>query len=339
MSKNYTVALFGAGRIGNVHARNVFDHAETTLKYVIDPVEGPARDLAARCGATHVDEATALSDRTVDAIVVCSLTSTHAELIEKGLKAGKAVFCEKPIDLSIDRVAACLESIKDCPPPLFVAFNRRFDPGVAEMRRRIEAGDIGELELVTVVSKDPGALPIEYLKSSGGMFRDMTIHDFDMVRFILGEEPMTVTATASTLTDPAIAAEGDIDTACVTLQCASGRIAVITNSRRASFGYDQRVEAHGALGTLRTENVPNHMLVQERDDGVLRSKPKFFFTDRYAESYRNEWAHFVRVLRGEEKPNSTGIDGHRALLLAEAAYESLASGRRVEVAQIGTAQR
>jgi myo-inositol 2-dehydrogenase/D-chiro-inositol 1-dehydrogenase len=329
--KPFKIALFGAGRIGKIHARNIADHPASQLKYVTDPMAGPAKELADTHGATVAVEKTVLNDPEISAILVASDTSTHANMIEKGLKAGKAVFCEKPVDLSIDRVNACLEAVKSCKSPLFIAFNRRFDPGVAEMRKRIAAGEIGDLELVTVISKDPGALPIEYLKASGGMFRDMTIHDFDMVRFVLGEEPISVTATASTLTDPAIKAEGDIDTASVTLQCASGRIAVITNSRRASFGYDQRVEAHGALGTLRTENIPMSMLVQEREDGVRREKPLFFFLERYAQSYAAEWAHFVRVLKGEEKPNPTGEDGRRALLLAEAAYMSLQSGRRVDV--------
>src|SRR5579875_3224807 len=269
----YRIALFGAGRIGNIHARSIADHPLTRLAYVVDPMPGPAQALAETYDARHVDEATALADPAVAAIVIGSATSTHADLVEKGLKAGKAVFCEKPIDLSLARVNACLAAVKDCRSPLFVAFNRRFDPGIAEMRRRIAAGEIGPLELVTVVSKDPGALPLDYLKVSGGMFRDMTIHDFDMARFILGEEPVRVSATASALTDPAIAGIGDIDTACVTMQCASGRIAVITNSRRASYGYDQRVEAHGALGTLRTENIPINNLVQEREDGVRREKP------------------------------------------------------------------
>jgi myo-inositol 2-dehydrogenase/D-chiro-inositol 1-dehydrogenase len=329
----YRIALFGAGRIGRVHARSIADHPATQLACVVDPVPGPARTLADSYGAAYVDEATALGDPGIAAIVIGSATSTHADLVEKGLKAGKAVFCEKPIDLSIDRVDACLAAVRDCTAPLFVAFNRRFDPAIAEMRRRIAGGEIGALELVTVISKDPGALPMDYLAISGGMFRDMTIHDFDMARFILGEEPVTVTATASALTDPEIAGIGDIDTACVTMQCASGRIAVITNSRRASYGYDQRVEAHGSLGTLRTENVPINNLVQEREDGVRREKPLFFFLERYAHSYRNEWDHFVRVLRGEEAPNPTGEDGRRALVLAEAAYRSLETGQRVSVAR------
>ena len=329
----FKIALFGAGRIGHIHARSVAEHPDTSLAYVVDPVPGPARALAAAQGAEYVDATTALGDPEVAAIIIGSATDTHATLLEQGLQAGKAVFCEKPIDLSIARVEAVLESVKGATPPLFVAFNRRFDPAIAEMRRRIGAGEIGPLELVTIVSKDPGALPIEYLKVSGGMFRDMTIHDFDMARFIMGEEFVTVSAAASALTDPQIAALGDIDTACVTMQTATGRIAVITNSRRASFGYDQRVEAHGALGTLRTENVAQSMLVQEREDGVRREKPQFFFLERYAQSYRNEWDHFVRVLKGEEKPLASGEDGRRALLLAEAAYQSLSTGRRIDMAK------
>lgn len=328
---SFQIALLGAGRIGRVHARSIADHPETTLRCVVDPAGPSAAELACDHDATVTDLDGALADPAVSAIVIASATNTHADLLERGLRAGKAVFCEKPIDLSITRVESCLDAVRDCRAPLFLAFNRRFDPAVAELRRRIAAGAIGPLELVTIVSKDPGALPIDYLKVSGGMFRDMTIHDFDMARFILGEEPVSVSATASALTDQAIAALGDIDTACVTLQCASGRIAVITNSRRASFGYDQRVEAHGALGTLRTENVPTTLLVQERADGVLRERPQFFFLERYAESYRREWAHFVRVLKGEEQPSPSGEDGRRALLLAEAAYRALATGRRVEV--------
>jgi myo-inositol 2-dehydrogenase / D-chiro-inositol 1-dehydrogenase len=328
----FNVALFGAGRIGSVHARNIVDHGETRLKYAVDPVSASAQNLAERFGARVAAEETVWADPEVDAVVIGSATATHAELIEKGLKAGKAVFCEKPIDLSMPRVEQVMKIVAASKRPLFLAFNRRFDPGILEMKRRIVAGEIGELELVTVTSKDPGGgLPIEYLKISGGMFRDMTIHDFDMARHIMGEEFVTIQATAAALCDPAIRTIGDIDTASVSMQTASGKIAVITNSRRASYGYDQRVEAHGALGGLRTENFLQHMLVQEREDGVQRAKPQFFFVERYAQSYANEWAHFVRVLKGEEQPSATGEDGRKALLLAEAAYRSLETGQRVSV--------
>ncbi len=333
--RRHDIALFGAGRIGGVHAGNIAGHPRTRLRYVVDPREAAAGELARAHGALVVAEERVFDDPEVAAIVVASSTDTHAALVEKGLKAGKAVFCEKPIDLSIDRVAACLQAVRGCSAPLFVGFNRRFDPGIAELRRRIAAGEIGELELVTVISKDPGVLPLEYIAVSGGLFRDMTIHDFDMARFVLGEEPVSVTATAAALTDPGIAAAGDVDTACVTLQCASGRIAVITNSRRASFGYDQRVEAHGSLGSLRVENVPRTTLVRERADGVWHDRPLFFFVERYARSYRLEWEHFVRVLEGLEPPSPSGEDGYRALLLAEAAYRSLEGGRRVEITADG----
>lgn len=331
----FAVALFGAGRIGTVHAANIVDHDATELRYIVDPADGPADDLAARTGALRVDERAALDDPEVDAIAICSLTSTHAELIEKGIAAGKAVFCEKPIDIDIRRVRQVLDRIEGADRPLFVAFNRRFDPGVAEVRRRTEAGELGEVELVTVISKDPdGGLPIEYLRTSGGMFRDMTIHDFDMARFLLGDEPVTVSATAASLVSDDIAEIGDIDTASITLQTADGTIAVITNSRRCSTGYDQRVEVHGSTGMARTDNVPKSMVSVETAHGVERATPKFFFADRYAESYAAEWDRFVEVLQGKANPNPSGVDGYRALLLAEAAYVSLAEGCTVRVADV-----
>ena len=329
----FNIALFGAGRIGTVHAGNIAEHSESRLEYVVDPANASAEALAARLGATVATEDEVWASPKVDAIVIGTATASHAELIEKGLKSGKAVFCEKPIDLSMKRVEEVMSVVKASASPLFLAFNRRFDPGILEMKRRIVAGEIGALELVTVISKDPaGGLPIEYLKTSGGMFRDMTIHDFDMARHIMGEEFVSIQATAGSLTDPAIKEIGDIDTATVSMQTASGRIAVIINSRRASYGYDQRVEAHGALGMLRTQNVPQHQLVRERAEGVQRAMSQFFFVERYAQSYANEWSHFVRVLKGEEAPSPSGEDGHKALGLAEAAYRSLETQQRVAIA-------
>ncbi len=331
IKKSYSIALLGAGRIGKVHAANIHQHPGTHIRYVVDPNEQAAQNLAEQVGATATTVDAVFTDASVDAIVICSATSTHADFIEQGLIAGKAVFCEKPIDLSIDRVNAVLEKTRDCAAPLLVGFNRRFDPALAAMQARVRAGDIGDVELVTVISKDPEPPPMEYVKVSGGMFRDMTVHDFDMARFMLAEEPVSVTATASALTSKALADSGDIDTACVTLQCASGKIAVITNSRRACFGYDQRVEVHGSLGTLRTENVPVSTLVLEREEGVRRETPVHFFIERYMEAYRHEWQHFVDVLDGQCQPSCSAIDGQRALLLAEAACESLATGQRVDI--------
>lgn len=331
-NKPYQIALLGAGRIGKVHASNIHQHPDTNIKFVVDPFGEAAAELADKLGATVVEPDVVFNDDSIDAIVVCSATDTHADFIERSLLAGKAVFCEKPIDLSIDRVNALLVKIADCTAPLFVAFNRRFDPAASAMHERVLAGDIGAVELVTVISKDPEPPPLEYIKVSGGLFRDMTVHDFDMARFMLGEEPTSVVATASALVSDEISGAGDIDTACVTLQCDSGKIAVITNSRRASFGYDQRIEVHGSLGSLRTENVPLSTLVLERAEGVRTEAPVHFFLERYADAYRLEWQHFVDVLDGKCQPSSTAIDGQRALLIAEAAYESLSTGQRVSIA-------
>ena len=327
----YRIALFGAGRIGRVHALNIHQHPDSQLQYVVDPVAGVAAELAQNFGAAQVQASVATSDDSIDAIVICSATDTHADYIEQGLLAGKAVFCEKPIDLSIQRVNSLLDKTKACTAPLLVGFNRRFDPAAAAMQDRVRAGDVGDVEMVTVISKDPEPPPLEYVKVSGGLLRDMTIHDFDIARFMLGEEPTSVVATASALVSDDIAEAGDIDTACITLQCDSGKIAVITNSRRASFGYDQRIEVHGSLGSLRTENVPATTLVLERAEGVRREAPLHFFMERYAEAYRREWQHFIDVLDGKCQPACTAIDGQRALLLAEAAYESLSTGQRVSV--------
>lgn len=329
--KPFRIALMGAGRIGKVHAINIHQHPETSIAYVVDPVAEYAQALASSVGATVVEPEAVFADDAIDAVVICSATPTHSDLIERSLLSGKAVFCEKPIDLSIDRVNTVLQSTSDCTSPFLLGFNRRFDPAIAVMHKQVTAGDVGEVELVTVISKDPEPPPAEYVRESGGLFRDMTIHDIDMARFMLGEEPVSVVATAAALTADHIAAENDVDTACVTLQCASGRMAVITNSRRASFGYDQRVEVHGSLGSLRTENVPLSTLVLERAEGTRREAPLHFFIERYRDAYRLEWQHFVDVLNDQCSPLATGEDGRRALLIADAANESLTTGARVSL--------
>lgn len=330
-NKTHRVALFGAGRIGNVHSVNIHAHPETEIAYVIDPYTKGAKKLAASVGAKVGTTQQAMDDASIDGIVICSATNTHADLIEQGIAAGKAVFCEKPVDLSLERVDALLAKIAGKSDKLFVAFNRRFDPGIMEMHKRITGGAIGDPELITVISKDPGAPPADYIKVSGGLFRDMTIHDLDMARYQLCEEPVSVHATASTLIDPAISDLGDIDTAIVTLQTASGKMAVITNSRRASFGYDQRLEVHGSKGMLSTINMPETTLVQSDASGVSHEKPMHFFLERYAQSYKNEWAHFVNVMKGSEPVLCSASDGRKALALAEAAYESVKTSRTVSV--------
>jgi len=327
----FKIALIGAGRIGKVHAKNIHEHPDTTIHYVVDPHAESAEALAHEMGASVVEPDLVFADDAIDAVVICSATPTHSDLIERGLLAGKAVFCEKPIDLSIDRVNGVLEKTRDCVAPFLLGFNRRFDPAIGSLHERVRAGEIGDVELVTIISKDPEPPPVEYIRVSGGLFRDMTIHDIDMARFMLGEEPTSVVATAAALTSKEIAAEKDVDTACLTLQCKSGKMAVITNSRRAGFGYDQRVEVHGSLGSLRMDNVPKTTLVLERADGVRLEPPMHFFIERYREAYVREWQHFVDVLNGQCPASPTGIDGQKALLIADAAYESLRTGGHVHL--------
>ena len=324
-----SVALIGAGRIGQIHACNIASHPQSRLRYVADINHDAATQLAAKYGAKVVSVEELIADAEVDVVVVASATDTHANLSEQAILAGKAVFCEKPIDLSIERVRQCVEVVKETGGKLMVGFNRRFDPNFAHLQQSLVAGEIGELELLTINSRDPGALPIEYLKVSGGMFRDMTIHDFDMARWLLGEEPVSVHATAASLTDPEIKKLGDIDTAIVSLQCASGKMAVITNSRRAAYGYDQRIEVHGSKGMLSVANVVESSLVKSTVDGVMSQKPLHIFLERYADSYRIEWAHFVDAINGTVALNPSVQDGERALLLAEAAVKSLESGQPV----------
>src|SRR4051794_37235919 len=239
-------AQFGAGRIGAIHAANLAAMKDTQLLHVVDVNGDAARALADRHGARVVNTATALADPNVDAVIIASSTDTHADLAIASARAGKAIFCEKPIDLSLKRVDACLAAVKKAKVPMFVGFNRRFDPSFAMLRSRIARGDIGDVEQVIITSRDPGLPPISYLKVSGGQFRDMTIHDFDMARWLLGEEPVELFAYGSCLVDPAVKKVGDTDSAMILLKTASGKLAHINNSRRASYGYDQRIEVHGA---------------------------------------------------------------------------------------------
>lgn len=326
----YSIALFGAGRIGQLHAANIAAHQDARLSHVIDLNPEAAQKLAETYGATPTDEAAVFGDPDVDIVFIASATPTHADLIDKGVRAGKAVFCEKPVDLSLKRVNECLDVVEAEQGRVFLGFNRRFDPNMAHLKRALEAGEIGRLELLTIASRDPDAPPVGYLKESGGLFRDMTIHDFDMARWLLGQEPVRVQAMASSLVDPAIAGVGDVDTAVVSLQCADGSLAVITNSRRAVYGYDQRVEAHGAEGMLAVENVPESTLVRADRAGVTRQKPLYFFTERYGDSYRRELDALIAMVREDAMPAVSTADGKRALELADAAYTSLSTGRIVD---------
>jgi myo-inositol 2-dehydrogenase / D-chiro-inositol 1-dehydrogenase len=325
------VGLIGAGRIGKVHAISVGGSPKAQLKYVYDVYAPAAEDLAAAYGAEVASVDRIMEDPEIDLVMICSSTETHADLIERSAKAGKAIFCEKPIDLDIKRVEGVLNVVKEAGAKLMVGFNRRFDPNFMALKKRLLAGDAGNVELVTIISRDPGAPPVDYLKGSGGLFRDMTIHDFDMARWLLDEEPTQVYASAATLTDPEINKAGDVDTAVVTLTCPSGRMAVITNSRRASYGYDQRIEVHGSKGMLAAGNVTEHTVAFSGETGVVSAKPMYFFLERYAQAYQNELATLIDALEDGTPVGPGGDDGLRSLRLADAAFQSLETGAAVQV--------
>lgn len=325
------VALIGAGRIGRVHAGNIAGHPGSALTAVVDVDGERARAIAGQFGARVATEDEVFASPDVQAVVIAASTETHAPLLERAAASGTAAFCEKPIALDLARVHTCLERVGTPSVPLCVGFNRRFDPSFAALARRVRAGEVGEVELVSVISKDNVPPPIAYVRGSGGLFRDMTIHDFDMARFLLGEEPVRVQALASSVVDPEIEAAGDVDTAAISLATATGKLAVITNSRRAVSGYDQRLEVHGSAGTLRADNPREDTLTLLDATGVHESLSPPFFIERYTTSYRAEWDHFVSCLAKGEQPSPSLIDGERALALADAALEAYRTGRTVDV--------
>ena len=325
------IAQIGAGRMGRIHAANIAAHPQTMLRYVADPDGRAARALACACGGEAVDLDAIFADDEIDAVVVASPTDTHADCIRRAAASGKHVLCEKPVDLDPARVRECVARMRDAGKRLMVGFNRRFDSNFRALKDGVVRGDIGALELLCIYSKDPEPPPENYLKSAGGMLRDMTIHDFDLARFFLDEEPTSVSATAATLIKNPANAVGEPDTAAITLQCGSGKIAVITNSRRATYGYDQRVEAHGEKGMLSAGNILENTVTLANARGLRRAPLRHFFLERYAESYRAEWDAFAAALVSGEPPSPDGEDGLKALLLANAAYESLANKRTVEI--------
>ena len=323
--------ILGAGRIGKVHARAVAATTGAALVAVSDPMEAAAKEVARDygCAIRSIDEIAAAGD--IDAVVICTPTDTHADLIEKFVRAGKHVFCEKPVDLDVARVKAALATVKAEGGTLMVGFNRRFDPDFMALKSAIDAGRVGAVEMITITSRDPGAPPAEYIKVSGGIFRDMTIHDFDVARWLLGEEVETVYAAASVLTDPKIGELGDYDSATVVLRTASGKQCTISNSRRASYGYDQRIEVLGSKGLVSVRNT--HETNIELADGAGFARPPLlnFFMTRYTAAYANEIAAFCKAVADGTPTPTTGEDGLKALELAEAALTSARTGAVVKV--------
>jgi myo-inositol 2-dehydrogenase / D-chiro-inositol 1-dehydrogenase len=328
------LALIGCGRIGRVHADSIDVHPRAEFAYVYDPVEDAAREVGSRFGApwgTDVDAV--FDDASVDAVVVASPTPTHVDFLTRAVRAGKAVLCEKPIDLDLARVDACRAEIGALADRVMVGFNRRFDPSFRDIWTRVAAGEIGTLEQLTIISRDPAPPPVAYVAVSGGLFRDMTIHDFDMARYLLGEV-VEVTATGANLISDEIEATGDIDSAVVVLRGADGGLCSITNSRRCAFGYDQRLEAFGERGMLSAANqLPTSVRFSGAEHTEVAAPYHNFFLDRYTPAYRAEMDHFVTAVETGSVPSPGFDDGRAALVLADAANESLRTGTTVKVAK------
>ena len=328
------IGLLGAGRIGQVHARAVSSVPTAQLVAIADPSSTAAESVQDNYGCDIRTIEQVLVSDDIDAVIICTPTDTHADLIEQFARAGKAIFCEKPVDLDLKRVQACLAVVDETQATLMVGFQRRYDPDFQALRTAIDAGQIGDVEMVTLISRDPGAPPYDYIERSGGIFRDMMIHDFDVARWILGEEVETVQAAASVLTDPEIGNHGDFDSANAILRTASGKQCTITNSRRATFGYDQRIEVHGSAGSVTADNHHQSRVTVANEHGYTRPPLLNFFMNRYTEAYASEIKHFVDCVTHRAQPRTSGHDGLMAIALAEAALESVRTGETVRPADV-----
>ncbi len=330
------VGLIGAGRIGRLHAENLVRHIQgAELLWVADVVEGAAAKLSRELGIPKAtaDYREVLSDPEVDAVLICTSTDTHAEIIRAAAAAGKHIFCEKPLALDLAEIDSVLAAVKEAGVILQVGFHRRFDPNFRRLKELIVEGAIGRPWLLKITSYDPAPPPIAYIRVSGGIFLDMTIHDFDMARFLLGEVE-EVFAAGSVLVDPEIGAAGDVDTAVVTLRFESGALGVITNCRKASYGHDQRIEVLGEKGGLFAENPLPHTAVLA-DQGGYRSAPlHYFFVERYREAYIAEMEAFVAAVREGKEPPVTGLDGKIPVVMGYAAKRSLTERRPVRLSEI-----
>jgi myo-inositol 2-dehydrogenase/D-chiro-inositol 1-dehydrogenase len=322
----HNVVLVGAGRIGRIHARNAVANPRLKLAGIVDPVGEAALSLAGECGARVMTLDEALADRDVAGVVIASSTDTHLDYSMRAARAGKAIFCEKPIDQDLARAKGAASTLLDA--RMLLAFNRRFDPNFQALKAKLDSGAIGRIETLQITSNDPSPPPPSYVAVSGGLFKDMAIHDFDMARWLLGEEPALVYATGSCLVDPEIGKLGDVDTARTVLKTASGRLCVISNSRRSGFGYDQRIEAYASAGMVRADNMTESTVQVWSEAGAAADRFQNFFLERYAEAYRREMEHFADIIDGAT-PAVGYADGVAALALAEAAAESVRTGQPV----------
>lgn len=335
--KKINIAIIGIGRIGKIHLRNIVSHFPQANIVAAADTNYTAEDFKKIYKETiffSTDPAEVISMPNVDAIVICTPTSSHAQLIEKALESGKHIFCEKPIDLSLERTILLVKKAKASGLKLMLGFNRRFDPDFMQAHKNIRAGKIGDIQVVKITSRDPGLPPIDYIKNSGGLFMDMAIHDFDMARYMMGKEVKEVYANGLVLVDKKVAEAGDIDTALTTLVFEDGTYAVIDNSRKAVYGYDQRIEVFGSNGMIQVKNNLHNSNVLFDADGIHQALPLDFFMDRYASSYLNEMQHFIDALSNDIPLSVTGDDGLKATVIAVAAKKSVEEKRPVQISEI-----
>ena len=335
--KQLNIGIIGAGRIGKVHMQSITYNVPTAkVLGITDVFKDGLQELADKYGIEKVydDYKEMLADKDIDAVLVCSSTDTHADISIEAAKAGKHVFCEKPVDLTPEKVQAVIDAVAEAGVKLQVGFNRRFDHNFAHVRSLINEGKVGNLELIKITSRDPEPPPAEYTAVSGGMFLDMTIHDFDMARFLAGSDVTEVYASATCLVDPAIGEAGDVDTAIINLKFENGALGVIDNSRRAAYGYDQRIEVFGSKGAAMAANdTPTNVTVMNAE-GVTTDKPLYFFLERYMQSFRDEMVQFVDAVLNDKETPTTGVDGLNSILVALAAKKSVKEGRPVKISEI-----
>jgi myo-inositol 2-dehydrogenase/D-chiro-inositol 1-dehydrogenase len=333
-----TIGLIGAGRIGRVHAENLALRIPAArLRWIADVNEAAAQECAAQYGIAHAggNYQAILADPAVAAVVICSSTGTHARIIAEAAQAGKHIFCEKPIALDLAAIDAALAAVAHAGVTLQIGFNRRFDANYRRVQQAIARGEIGRLQLLHIISRDPAPPPLAYIRTSGGIFLDMTIHDFDMARFLTGSEAEEIYTQAAVTVDPAIGAAGDVDTAVILLRFANGAIVTIDNCRQAVYGYDQRVEALGSAGAIQTaNNYPNAAVLSDAQS-IHRDLPLNFFMDRYTDSFRIEMQAFVDAVLHDQPVPVTGQDGRAPVVMALAALRSHQEGRPVRLAEIG----
>jgi myo-inositol 2-dehydrogenase/D-chiro-inositol 1-dehydrogenase len=334
MDKKIVLGIIGAGRIGKLHAENVINNfVDVNVKAIADVYADNIKDWAVNLGIENVyaDYHDILNDSEINTVLICSSTNTHSPISIEAANAGKHIFCEKPIDYDLDRIATALDAVKKAGVRYQVGFNRRFDHNFSKVREYVKEGKIGDPHIIKVTSRDPEPPSAEYARVSGGMFLDMTIHDFDMVRYLSGSEVTEVYTNAAVLVDPAIGEAGDVDTALITLKFKNGAIGIIDNSRRAAYGYDQRVEVFGSKGGVTVSNDAPTSAVLSTAEGVFSDKPKYFFLERYKDSFVEELKQFFDAIKNDTPTPVEGIDGLKPVIIAIAAKKSYEEGRPVKI--------